>query len=185
MDGIKTGIRPCSPKPAFNRAVISTFVFLAGFLFGPAPPAAGIEDPPADYILVEKSLRKMTLFASGRSLKEYRVALGGAPMGPKLRRGDLRTPEGKYVIEGRNDRSPYHRSLRVSYPGESDIRRALEQGLDPGGDIMIHGIGEASERVGRLHPWMDWTKGCIAVGDDEIEEIWRLVPDGTPIEIIP
>jgi murein L,D-transpeptidase YafK len=118
-------------------------------------------------------------------VKTYRIALGAAPVGPKERQGDHKTPEGTYFISGRNANSQYHRSLRVSYPSAEDRARAAKRGVSPGGDIMIHGLPNGYGWVGRGHLSKDWTEGCIAVTDPEIEEIWSLVADGTPVEIRP
>jgi murein L,D-transpeptidase YafK len=127
----------------------------------------------------------MLLISGGTVLRSYRVALGSAPEGHKQQEGDGRTPEGRYTIERRNPRSAYHLSLRISYPSSADRMRAEEMGVDPGGDIMIHGLpnGVAAEDHG--HPGRDWTRGCIAVTNAEMEEIWGLVDDGTVIEIHP
>jgi len=140
---------------------------------------------PADRILIEKKERRLTLISKGKVLKIYQIALGGNPDGPKERQGDNKTPEGSYVIDSRNRNSRYHRSLHISYPNEKDRKRAKELGVSPGGDIMIHGIKNGFSWVGDLHADVDWTKGCIAVTDEEIEEIDRLTPNGTPVEIRP
>ncbi len=118
-------------------------------------------------------------------LKSYRVSLGREPVGPKRREGDDRTPEGVYRIDYRMRDSAYHLALHISYPNEADRRRARRHGVSPGGNIMIHGIGGAVKKVGDLHPLFDWTNGCIAVTDREIEEIWRLTPVGTVVNILP
>jgi murein L,D-transpeptidase YafK len=111
--------------------------------------------------------------------------LGRNPVGPKLREGDKRTPEGLYAIESHNPRSSFHRALKVSYPSAADRIAAAKRGVAPGGDIMIHGIRNGLGFIGRLQRRLDWTAGCIAVTNPEIEEIYRAVPDGTPIEIRP
>jgi len=139
----------------------------------------------ADYILVEKSLKHLTLFNDDRPIKTYNVALGRNPKGPKLTEGDLRTPEGRYIVDSRNPDSKYHLSLHISYPNEIDLQITGIAGVSPGGDIMIHGTGEEYAWMGTFHDVIDWTDGCIAVTNEEIEEIWKLVPDGTPIEILP
>jgi tetratricopeptide (TPR) repeat protein len=139
----------------------------------------------ADKILVEKKVRRLTLFSKGEVLKTYKIALGGNPDGPKERKGDNKTPEGTYTIDSRNKDSRYHRSLRISYPNEKDKKRAKELGVSPGGDIMIHGIKNTFSWVSDFHTAADWTNGCIAVTDEEIEEIEKLVPIGTVIEIRP
>ena len=140
---------------------------------------------PADKILVEKKERRLTLLSKGEVLKTYKIALGGNPIGPKERQGDNKTPEGTYVIDSRNKDSEYHLSLHISYPNERDKKRARELGVSPGGYIMIHGIKNGFSWVGDSHAEVDWTKGCIAVTDEEIEEIDKLVPNGTIVEIKP
>ena len=138
-----------------------------------------------DKILIEKSERRLTLLSKGEVLKTYKIALGGNPVGPKERQGDNKTPEGIYVIDSRNKDSQYHLSLHISYPNEKDKKRAQDLGVSPGGDIMIHGIKNGFAWVGDAHAEVDWTKGCIAVTDEEIEEIEKLVPNGTVVEIRP
>jgi murein L,D-transpeptidase YafK len=139
----------------------------------------------AERVLVEKSVRRLTLLRNGTLLKTYRVALGRAPVGPKEQEGDQRTPEGTYRIDFHKEDSDYHRALHVSYPEQRDIDRAAASGVSPGSDIMIHGLPNGRGWIGAFHRRSDWTAGCIAVTDFEIEEIWRAVPDGTPIEIRP
>lgn len=139
----------------------------------------------ADKIVVVKSARTLTLMRQGKVLETFRVALGPEPKGPKSRVGDGKTPEGPYVIDGKNDHSHYHLSLHISYPNATDRARAQKIGVDPGGEIMIHGLPPAWAWVGSAHREKDWTLGCIAVTDSEIEEIWAKVPVGTPIEIQP
>ena len=140
---------------------------------------------PADKILIEKKRRRLTLISKGEVLKTYKIALGGNPDGPKERQGDNKTPEGTYVIDSRNKDSRYHLSLHISYPNEKDKKRAKELCVSPGGDIMIHGIKNGFSWVGDSHTEVDWTKGCIAVSDEEIVEIENLVPNGTIVEIRP
>lgn len=139
----------------------------------------------ADKILIEKKERRLTLFSKGEVIKTYKVALGGNPDGPKERHGDNKTPEGSYLIDSRNRDSQYHLSLHISYPNERDKKRAKQLGVSPGGDIMIHGIKNGFAWVGALHTGLDWTKGCIAVTDEEIEEIAKLSANGTVVEIRP
>lgn len=138
-----------------------------------------------DRILIEKSARRLMLISQGEVLKTYKIALGGNPIGPKERQGDNKTPEGTYVIDARNRDSRFHLSLHISYPNERDKNRAKELGDSPGGDIMIHGIKNGSSWVGDAHAEVDWTKGCIAVTNEEIEEIAKLAPNGTIVEIRP
>jgi len=112
-------------------------------------------------------------------LRQYRIALGRDPIGHKQCEGDGRTPEGRYTIDRRNPKSKYHLSLHISYPNADDVARAQAAAVEPGGDIMIHGLKDGELRDG------DWTQGCIAVTNEEMEEIWGLVPDGTVIVIEP
>jgi tetratricopeptide (TPR) repeat protein len=144
-----------------------------------------IQREPADKILIEKKKRRLTLISKGKVLKTYKIALGGNPNGPKERQGDNKTPEGTYVIDSKNENSLYHLSLHISYPNEKDKKRAKELGVSPGGNIMIHGIKNGFSWIGDSHTEIDWTKGCIAVTDEEIEEIDKLVPKGTIVEIRP
>jgi murein L,D-transpeptidase YafK len=147
---------------------------------------ARAQDVPAvTHVVVDKSERRLELLAEGVAVRSYRVALGREPVGPKVEAGDNRTPEGLYTIDGRNARSRFHRALHISYPNAQDRRRAAELGVAPGGDIMVHGIQKGMGWIGPLHVLFDWTRGCIAVTNGEIEEIWELVADGTPIEIRP
>ena len=144
-----------------------------------------IQSTPADKILIEKKERRMRLMANGKVIRTYKIALGGNPTGPKERQGDNKTPEGIYTINARNGDSRYHLSLHISYPNEKDKKRAKRLGVSPGGDIMIHGIKNGYSWVGNSHTAYDWTNGCIAVTDEEMEEIYRLVPIGTMVEIKP
>src|SRR4029453_17577363 len=139
----------------------------------------------ADRLVIAKAARTLTLYHGARVLRTYTVALGRNPEGPKEQEGDGRTPEGVYVIDSRNAQSAFHRSLHLSYPNAEDRRRAASRRVRPGGAIMIHGLPDGLGALGAAHRLRDWTEGCIAVTDDEIEEIWRLVPNGTRVEIRP
>ena len=147
--------------------------------------AACVAPAKADKILVEKGARRLTLFSAGRKLKEYRIALGFSPAGPKEHEGDGRTPEGIYTIDFHKPDSAFHRALHISYPSAEDNARAAEAGVPAGGDIMIHGLPNGRGALGAAHRLRDWTAGCIAVTDPEIDEIYGSVNDGTPIEILP
>lgn len=138
----------------------------------------------ADKVVVWKQQRKLELHRSGQVIRTYRIALGGAPVGHKTEQGDQKTPEGRYTIDFRNPRSQFYKSLHISYPNAADRAQARRRGVHPGGDIFIHGLGRGST-AGAAHAERDWTLGCIAVTNEEIDEIWRLVRDGTPIEIHP
>ena len=147
--------------------------------------SAPAEMGKADRILILKSERKLTLYRENRPLKTYLVALGGSPVGDKQCQGDQRTPEGTYRIELKNPASRFHLSLRVSYPDATDRAEARRKGCSPGGDIMIHGLGKGFAYLGKLHRTTDWTLGCVAVTNEEIEEIWAAVDVGTAVEIRP
>lgn len=147
--------------------------------------SAAIERPHVDAILIEKAERRLTLLENGQAVRTYPVALGFTPVGAKSEKGDGRTPEGKYVIDSRNAKSGYHLSLHISYPNDRDRARAAQAGVNPGGDVMIHGLRNGLGWIGAAHRLSDWTFGCVAVTDAEIEEIWDLVPNGTPVEIRP
>jgi len=131
----------------------------------------------ADRIVIYKARRQMLLLRGESVLRTYRIALGRDPVGHKQQEGDGRTPEGRYLIDRRNPKSAYHLSLHISYPNAEDRARAEARGVAPGGDIMIHGQKPGADGEG------DWTQGCIAVADAEVDEIWGLVPDGTPVHI--
>jgi len=139
----------------------------------------------ADHIIVHKKARTMELTRAGQVIKTYKIALGGEPVGPKTRQGDHRTPEGVYVIDSRNAHSQFHRSLHISYPNAADKGHARKLGVATGGDIYIHGLPNGYGFIGAAHRARDWTDGCIAVTDQEIEQIWLLVDNGTPVEIQP
>lgn len=147
--------------------------------------AFAIRNASVDRILIDKKARRLMVMAKGDLVKSYRIALGGNPVGPKQCEGDNKTPEGTYIIDSRNGESRYHRALHISYPNQKDRERAKKLGVSPGGDIMIHGIKNGFSWVGDAHAEVDWTQGCIAVTDEEIEEIARLAPDGTVVEIRP
>lgn len=151
--------------------------------------AAAAALPPADMgalanrVVVLKSERKLVLMNGERALKAYRVALGRYPVGHKFESGDARTPEGRYFISQRLPKSGFYRALQISYPNEHDAARAASRGVNPGGQIMIHGLPNGVSASGVSHPKLDWTQGCIAVTNREMNEIWALVPEGIPIDI--
>jgi murein L,D-transpeptidase YafK len=149
-------------------------------------PVTGIKNIlSADSIVVEKQRHIMTLYNEGFPVRTYQIALGKDPVGDKVRIGDGRTPEGVFHIDFRNPQSKYHKALHISYPDAAHIQRANAMGYAAGGDIMIHGLPPAYADLGAAHREFDWTNGCIAVTDQEIEEIWRAVPNGAAIQIKP
>jgi murein L,D-transpeptidase YafK len=157
----------------------------AALIWANSPPAPLPTDSKADLLVVEKSQHRLLAYSHGVLLRSYSVALGRDPIGQKLRQGDRRTPEGQYFIDAHNPSSLFHRALHVSFPSAADVARARSAGSDPGGDIMIHGIHNGLGWIGRAHRLMDWTVGCVAVTDPEIEELYRIVPDGTRIDLRP
>ncbi len=139
----------------------------------------------ADSVLVVKSERKLYLLKAGRVLRAFDVSLGLVPKGPKQREGDFKTPEGRYRLETRNANSDYFLSIQVSYPDDSDRARARGQGVDPGGQIMIHGLPNEPKYDVRHYQGADWTDGCIAVSNSDMVDIWLMTRESTPIEIRP
>ena len=139
--------------------------------------------PKADRVIVIKHERKLVLMHADKVIKTYSIALGAVPTGAKDRQGDHRTPEGVYILDSRNSHSQFYKSIHISYPNTEDRKRAARLGVAPGGDIFLHGLPNGYGFVGAAHRLHDWTDGCIAVTNNEIDEIWLLVPNGTPIEI--
>lgn len=169
-----------------RRSACALLLIGAVYLFDKVLPGLLAEDlAVADRLVVRKADRVLLAMRQGQVLKSYPVSLGGQPIGAKRFEGDGRTPEGLYVIDWRNERSRFHLSLHISYPDSSDRARAAAAGLPPGGDIMIHGRPNWLSWLGPWFAGRDWTDGCIAVGNVDMEELLRAVPIGTPIEIQP
>jgi murein L,D-transpeptidase YafK len=139
----------------------------------------------ADSILILKKDHIMQLLADGNIIRTYKVALGRGGLGPKQQEGDEKVPEGHYTIDSRNEASHYHKALHISYPNAADRQRAAQMGVSPGGAIMIHGLPNGMGWLGASHRLYDWTLGCVAVTDEEIDEVWKLVTVHTPVEIRP
>lgn len=158
------------------------WVWLLGGL-GMAQPAA--TPLHADRVVVLKKERTLELLTQGKVIKTYKVALGADPIGPKTRQGDHKTPEGFYVLDSRNPHSQFYKSIHISYPNARDRAAARLKDVSPGGDVFVHGLPKGYGWVGASHRLKDWTDGCVAVTNEEIDEIWQSVPDGTPIEIRP
>jgi len=137
----------------------------------------------ADFVIIEKSARTMKLKRSDEVLKTYKIALSSQPVGAKEREGDHKVPEGQYTVDAKNAHSQFHLALHISYPNAADRERAGKLGVKPGGDIEMHGLGKNYSWVATMHRQMDWTDGCVAVSNTEIEEIWPRVAVGTPVEI--
>lgn len=180
----RAGVAP-RPLPARGGASARVVAALLALLVAGAGVHLAVGAVTADRVLIEKRAHRLTLLRAGSVLRTYRVALGSGGLERKLRQGDARVPEGIYRVDSRNANSGYHRALHISYPSAADVARARAAGYQPGGDVMIHGIKNGFGWLGSLHAEHDWTLGCIAVTDPEIEEIWRLVPNGCLVEIRP
>ena len=138
-----------------------------------------------DEIIVLKSKRKLQLFFKGKKVKQYSISLGGNPIGHKQFEGDEKTPEGSYFIDGKNPNSKYYKNLGISYPNAEDKAFARSKGKNPGGAIKIHGLPNNKPWLGKLHLLKDWTHGCIAVTNKQMDEIYSSVKTGTKIIILP
>ncbi len=165
------------------RIISSFFIFAIVFIFSSQDVFA--KPDKADKVVVLKSKRVLFLLKESEVIKAYKIALGKNPVGHKVRLGDNKTPEGTYTLTSRKHSDKYHLTIFISYPNESDIENAKKLGVSPGNSIAIHGLPKDLTSLNKLHRKTDWTSGCIAVTNDEIEEIWHLVEDGTPIEIKP
>lgn len=161
-----------------NKFLITVSVILCVFL-------APNELQAVDRVLVIKSKRMMLLLKDSEIVKVYRISLGKSPVGHKIKAGDKKTPEGRYILEAKKYPSKYYKAIRISYPNEQDILQAKNLGVLPGGDIMIHGLPADFADIGSIHRIVDWTDGCIAVTNEEMDELWELIPVGIPIDIMP
>jgi lipoprotein-anchoring transpeptidase ErfK/SrfK len=175
-----------------TRRQLVLWVVLAGvialvsswFLRPPSSPPLSANQR-VDSILILKKDHVLELLADGKVVRSYRVALGRGGLAPKGREGDERTPEGLYVIDERNSASRFYKALHISYPDAGDRLRASRRGVSPGGAIMIHGLPSGLGWIGAAQRFYDWTSGCVAMTDAQMDEIWRVVPVGTPVEIRP
>jgi murein L,D-transpeptidase YafK len=154
------------------------------FAMAPAGIQAG-EFPVADKVVVEKAARKLHLVRNGEAFRTFDIALGIMPVGDKTKEGDFKTPEGTYVLDSRNQNSDFFLAIHVSYPDPDDRRKASQQGVDPGGAIMIHGQPNVPTRSEAYYRTQDWTNGCIAVSNSDMIDIWLMTGENTPIDIRP
>ncbi|GGI86220.1 hypothetical protein GCM10009332_24430 [Shewanella gelidii] len=138
-----------------------------------------------DRVVVTKSKSVMALYQQGKKVKQYRIALGDRPQGHKRNEGDQRTPQGRYFLDYKKSDSAYYKAIHISYPNEEDRLRAEALGIDPGGQIMIHGQNPKSSLSAEQAQQYNWTDGCIALTNEQMDELWRVVDPGTPIEIWP
>ncbi len=160
-----------------------SLIGLTIYYFYPEPRLSA--DTTIDKLVVYKSKRQLLAYSNGHHIKTYKIALGGQPIGHKEVEGDQKTPEGLYIINDKNPNSSFHKNLGISYPDQADIENAKRLGQPPGGDIKIHGLRNKNGYIGRFHRWSDWTMGCIAVTDAEIDELYTAVEIGTEVMIYP
>jgi murein L,D-transpeptidase YafK len=139
----------------------------------------------ADMVLVEKSKSRLYLMKEGQPFASFRVSFGSNPRGHKQEQGDGRTPEGRYILDYKNAGSAYYKSIHISYPNAKDRKAARKRGVDPGGDIMIHGQKNGYGRLSFIVQRFNWTNGCIALSDRDMDTVWNAIKPGTPIEIRP
>lgn len=156
--------------------------FLALLLF---QVAAANDIPKADMVLVDKSEKRLYLIKDGERFMSLPVTFGGEPKGHKVQQGDQRTPEGNYTLEWKNSNSKFYKSIRVSYPNAEDRAKAERLGVDPGGDIMVHGQANGWQWASPLLQFFSWTDGCVALSNKNMDKVWESVEPGTPIEIRP
>jgi len=148
-------------------------------------PLQADEFPVADAVIVEKGARKLHLMRGAEAFRSFDIALGIVPNGDKQREGDFRTPEGRYLLDMRNPNSEFFLSIHISYPSQQDRRQARQNGVEPGGAIMIHGQPNEPTKSEAYYRSQDWTNGCIAVSNSDMIDIWLMTGENTPIEIRP
>ena len=171
---------------SFRSIIRVSLLCLIGTLVWSGLEHASASLASVDTVVVIKSKRLLLLLKDGEIFKTYRVSLGKRPEGHKIASGDQRTPEGRYILDAKNPKSKYYLAIHISYPNELDIINAQKRGVSPGGEIMIHGLPpKRSNELKELNGYADWTNGCIALTNPEMEEIWQFVNAGTPIEIKP
>lgn len=172
-----------------HKILIALLVILgiAGWIYLSIPAASAPlpQDTHINRIVVRKAEHTLTVYTNDTAIKTYAVSLGRGGLAPKRQEGDKKTPEGHYTIDGRNSASAFYRSLHISYPNGQDRKRAAQGKYAPGGDIMIHGLKNGTGFIGRLHLLADWTQGCIALTNEDMDGLWRAVTNGTPVEILP
>ncbi|MCL1068342.1 L,D-transpeptidase family protein [Shewanella olleyana] len=166
--------------------LVKCFIFIAIFCSTLANASIDqLNSSKVDLVVVNKSESSMSIFHQGQKIKTYQIAMGDAPQGHKLKEGDQRTPQGRYVLDYKKSDSAFYKSIHISYPNEEDRLRANALGVSPGGMIMIHGQNPNSSLTPEQAQQYNWTNGCIAVTNKEMDELWRVIEEGTPIEIWP
>lgn len=167
-------------------AFVAAIALIAGgLLWANAPIQPLPPNAKADLVVVDKAARTLSLYSNGALIGSYPVSLGRAPVGAKAREGDHRTPEGRYFVDRHKSDSSFHLALHVSYPSVQDSTRAQTAGYSPGGDVMIHGMRNGLGWIGRAHSLVNWTNGCVAVTNAQMDQIFSAVPDRTPIDFRP
>lgn len=172
-------IKTRSKKLLFSQLLLGLLITMS-----PAVTHAG-EFPIADNVIIEKAARKLHLLQNGKAFRTFKIALGIRPVGEKKKEGDYKTPEGRYLLDSRNQNSDFFLAIHVSYPSEADRREAGKLGVDPGGAIMIHGQPNVPTKSETYYRTRDWTNGCIAVSNSDMIDIWLMTDENTPIEIRP
>jgi len=167
------------------KILVFAILFCMGFVCYAWYPIPPVDGGPANKVIVVKHEHRMTVYRGDQELRIYHIALGRVPFGPKSRAGDHKTPEGAYLLDSKNPRSAFHLAMHVSYPNAADREHAATEKVDPGALIMVHGIKNGWGWIGRWHRLVDWTDGCIALTNAEMDQFDQLVPPGTPIEIRP
>lgn len=191
LRSVLTQFIPRLPAPAlYSLSAVMVLLIIAGNRAAASELPMGAmamtdETPEVSEVLVRKEERRLYLLSGDQVVRSYRIGLGDNPAGHKLFEGDNRTPEGEYVLDWRNSNSDFYKSIHISYPNDQDRELASAWGLDPGGSIMIHGLPNDAGDMAFAYLGLDWTDGCIAVSNEEMDEIWQLVTDGTPIRIVP
>ncbi len=158
-------------------------LFILASLLSFITPVYAIEK--ADIVMVYKSERILFLMREGEVLAKFDVTFGADPIGHKQQQGDEKTPEGPYLLDYKNTKSAFYKSIHVSYPNSKDRSAARKRGVDPGGDIMIHGQSNGWGWAAPISRFFNWTDGCIALSDEDMQQVWEAVDSGTPIEIHP
>jgi murein L,D-transpeptidase YafK len=170
-------------KRLISIILVISLMTLTAYYFYPENPLP--LNTKIDSLVVYKSKRVLQAYSNGQVIKIYKISLGKHPIGDKEFEGDKRTPEGLYFINDKNSNSGYYKNLGISYPNKNDIKQSKELGKSTGGDVKIHGLRNGLGLLGKLQRWIDWTAGCIALTDQEVEELYNAVAIGTPIDIKP
>jgi murein L,D-transpeptidase YafK len=169
-----------------NKIVVAISILIFGLIvYYFYPEKALPSDTRINKLVVYKSKRQLLAYSNGQLIKTYKISLGKQPVGKKEIQYDNKTPEGNYTINCRETNSNFHKKLCISYPNKADKANAKRYGKEAGDNVEIHGLDNRYGFIGKFHRWYDWTSGCIALTDGEIDELFKAVKIGTPIEIYP